>query len=306
MEGETKRNLKRQLTRESFNVENKENFNSENFALNNRKAQIKSKPAIKNTRNNEAQAEKRIQTKRETEKNEENPQKKNINKLNSNMKKKALNDELNYDIALENNQKTSNENPQNLLIKINLNPNEKNDENSDKENLKNQQTNTEANENNKPLLSERQKRQFFFNKYLEKENVIIIRNYGTQIYNYMCRLETNGIQPNFMDKHKINPDVRTKMVDWMIEVLSVYRSENETFFLSVTIMDMFIQKSTKILTTDEIHLLGLTSMFIASKFEDVFPIRMSSLVGNVGHNLFTMYNKNYLLILNINKKNLFI
>jgi hypothetical protein len=123
--------------------------------------------------------------------------------------------------------------------------------------------------------------------YLEKENVIIIRNYGTEIYHYMRSIEHIGIPSNFMEKHKINPDIRTKMVDWVVEVLSVYKCEQETYFLSVYIMDSYIFKSPAIITTDEIHIIGLTAMFVASKFEDMIPIRMSSLVSKIGHDLFT-------------------
>jgi len=124
------------------------------------------------------------------------------------------------------------------------------------------------------------------NDYLEKENVIIIRNYGTEIYNYMRAIENVGIPKDFLERHKINPDIRTKMVDWMIEVLSVYKCEQETFFLSVYIMDSYISRSPQLILTEDIHIIGLTSMFIASKFEDVIPIRMSSLVSKIGHDLF--------------------
>ncbi len=125
------------------------------------------------------------------------------------------------------------------------------------------------------------------NDYLDKENVILIRNYGIELYNYMRTNENINIPKDFMEKHKINTEIRTKMVDWMIEVLNVYKCEHETFFLSVFIMDSYIFKSEKIITTDDVHILGLTSMFIASKFEDVIPIRMSSLVSKIGHDIFT-------------------
>jgi cyclin B len=131
--------------------------------------------------------------------------------------------------------------------------------------------------------------------YLDKENVIIIRNYGSEIYNYMRSIEYIEIQSNLFDRHKINPEIRTKMVDWMVEVLSVYKCEQETFFLAVYIMDSYIFKTNVVLTTDDVHILGLTAMFVASKFEDVIPIRMNSLVSKIGHDLFNEYFFNLFL-----------
>ena len=97
---------------------------------------------------------------------------------------------------------------------------------------------------------------------------------------------TMNIPVDFLDRHKINPDMRTKMIDWMVEVLGVYNCSNETFFLSVFILDFFIFKSPEIIKTEEIHCIGLTSMFIASKFEDLHPINMANILYKIGHNIF--------------------
>ncbi len=38
----------------------------------------------------------------------------------------------------------------------------------------------------------------------------------------------------------------------------------------------------------DLHLTGMVSMFVASKYEDVFPLTMKKLVTKIGHNKFTM------------------
>lgn len=123
--------------------------------------------------------------------------------------------------------------------------------------------------------------------YITKENDKLIKYYGSDIFEYAKELDNVDIPNNFMAKHSIDPDIRIKMVDWMVEVLSVYKSEEETFFLAVRLMDMFIYKSTGVINTSEIHLLGIVCMFIASKFEDIFPIRIDSVESKIGHNLFS-------------------
>jgi len=116
---------------------------------------------------------------------------------------------------------------------------------------------------------------------------MLIINYGARIYHFMNDLDnTMNIPVDFLDRHKINTDIRTKMIDWMVEVLAVYNCSNETFFLSVFILDFFIFKSPEIIKTEEIHCIGLTSMFIASKFEDLHPINMANILYKIGHNIF--------------------
>lgn len=123
--------------------------------------------------------------------------------------------------------------------------------------------------------------------YIDRENSVLIKSYGAEMYQCTKLMENDSVNPNFLYRHKINGEIRTKMVDWMVEVLAVYKSEDDTLFLAVHIMDLFIDKFITAIRTEEIHLIGITSMFIASKFEDVIPIRMNSVVGKIAHNMFS-------------------
>lgn len=242
---------------------------------------INNKNQIKRGKKNAAQIKEKIEKKIFTE---DVPSEKldlKVDKVkctNENSKNK-VNNKINNDLILIPNQNEY-ENLNNSLIENaqykNLLPNQEKNNYRNKKNI--------INKNNAEKAQK--KKLTTINDYLEKENVIIIRNYGTEIYNYMRAIENVGIPKDFLERHKINPDIRTKMVDWMIEVLSVYKCEQETFFLSVYIMDSYISRSPQLILTEDIHIIGLTSMFIASKFEDVIPIRMSSLVSKIGHDLF--------------------
>ncbi len=124
--------------------------------------------------------------------------------------------------------------------------------------------------------------------YLRREDQVLISSYGPEIYEYCKELEDEcSISPNFMSRHKFDPSVRTKMVDWMIEVLYAYSSDTPTFYLSVHILDSYIAKTSNILTNQEIHLLGICSLFIASKSEDIIPLRMTHVKGKIGHSKFS-------------------
>lgn len=121
----------------------------------------------------------------------------------------------------------------------------------------------------------------------DKLNEILITNYGPEIYEFSMELELLSYCPNNLKKHKIEPEIRTKMIDWMIEVLSAYNSDPQTFSLAVQILDMFMSRTQNVLTNNDIHLLGICSMYIASKMEDIVPLRMNHVKSKISHNKFS-------------------
>ena len=52
-------------------------------------------------------------------------------------------------------------------------------------------------------------------------------------------------------------------------------------------MDLYFKRSDEKLKVSDLHLIGIASMFLASKFEEVRPIFMSEMIDNVGHFTFT-------------------
>lgn len=88
---------------------------------------------------------------------------------------------------------------------------------------------------------------------------------------------------------KVNPLTRAQMLDWMIEVLSnLGRQFSEaTFFRAAQLMDMFFKLSRAALTDASVHLVGLTCMYIGSKYEDVEPLRIQELSRDAAYNKFS-------------------
>nr|XP_040045527.1 G1/S-specific cyclin-E2-like isoform X1 [Gasterosteus aculeatus aculeatus] len=76
---------------------------------------------------------------------------------------------------------------------------------------------------------------------------------------------------NFMQKHpKIQPRMRSILLDWLIEVSEAYTLQRQTFYLAQDYFDRFM------LTQDNIEkgmlqLIGITCLFIASKMEEAHP-----------------------------------
>jgi len=103
--------------------------------------------------------------------------------------------------------------------------------------------------------------------------------YVRDIFEYYRELEpTTMPNPNYMDhQEELGWNMRGILVDWLIEVHTRFRLLPETLFLAVNIVDRFL--SQKVVPLDRLQLVGITGMFIASKYEEV----LSPHVGNFVH-----------------------
>ena len=111
---------------------------------------------------------------------------------------------------------------------------------------------------------------------------------STYAYDQFTRFTTDktssSTSSSFLSKHPISPNVRTKMVNWLLEVVEVMGCEPATYFLTIYIFDSYLNKTKTHYTDNDIHLLGITSLYIASKVEDIYPLRMTHIVSDIGKN----------------------
>lgn len=69
----------------------------------------------------------------------------------------------------------------------------------------------------------------------------------------------------------VTPAFRAKMVNWMMEVFHKFsdKSSDRTLFRAVLIMDLFFKHyKDRQLTNDDVYLVGLTCIYVASKYSD--------------------------------------
>jgi hypothetical protein len=117
-----------------------------------------------------------------------------------------------------------------------------------------------------------------------KETEKIRNNHLKSILKNELQINTGPFRESFLLRHKIDKDIRTKMVDWMIEVLSSFNCEHNTFFVSVNLLDNFLSKTKNQYQSKDIHLLGVTCMLISSKMEEILPFKISTVVEKMTHN----------------------
>lgn len=66
----------------------------------------------------------------------------------------------------------------------------------------------------------------------------------------------------------INAKMRSILVDWLIEVHRKFELTPETLYLTINIVDRFL--SIMAVSRRELQLVGISSMLIASKYEEIW------------------------------------
>jgi len=117
---------------------------------------------------------------------------------------------------------------------------------------------------------------------MTSENRPVFDCYGMDMLEDLNELQLRNFPENILKKHNISPILRAKMVNWMIEIHDFFHLSKRTFFLSVAIMDNYYAKTQRILSESDVHLTGLTCMFMASKLEEVIPLRLKIVYDKIG------------------------
>lgn len=123
--------------------------------------------------------------------------------------------------------------------------------------------------------------------YIQEISQKLISKYGHYFLRSFDQKKLNVPPSDFMSKHEIKPIIRTKMVGWMLEVFDNFNSNEEAIFSAVKMMDKYIWKTKDKLKSEDIHLIGMACMYLASKTYDKNPIHMNHLIHRVGHDIFT-------------------
>ncbi|KAK5651762.1 hypothetical protein OQA88_11724 [Cercophora sp. LCS_1] len=101
------------------------------------------------------------------------------------------------------------------------------------------------------------------------DDPLMVAEYATEIFEYLRDLECKSVpNPEYME-HQDDLEWKTRgiLIDWLIEVHTRFHLLPETLFLAVNIIDRFL--SEKVVQLDRLQLVGITAMFIASKYEEV-------------------------------------
>ena len=109
----------------------------------------------------------------------------------------------------------------------------------------------------------------------------------TEIHKNLVKEDFTPKSP--LERHQISKDYRTKMVDWMVEVTTSFKCTARTYFLAVAIFDTYLRKNQGIKQLDNsiVHAIGVASMYLASKYEDIYPLHSKVVSEKISHSAFS-------------------
>ncbi|CAF0787442.1 unnamed protein product [Rotaria sordida] len=104
-----------------------------------------------------------------------------------------------------------------------------------------------------------------------EQDLFVLPDYRLSIFEHLKSVEhIYAPKVNFMEyQSDINSAMRTILIDWLIEVADEYKLNDETLFLCVQYVDRFL--STVNVTRSKLQLVGTTCMYVASKYEEMYP-----------------------------------
>ena len=104
------------------------------------------------------------------------------------------------------------------------------------------------------------------------KNPQIVDEYIDDIYLHLKSIENIDLpKKNYMIniQDDITEYMRTILLDWLIDVHMKYKLLPETLFVAINLIDRYLSK--KKINREYYQLLGTTCMFIASKYEEIYP-----------------------------------
>ena len=125
-----------------------------------------------------------------------------------------------------------------------------------------------------------------------KKNISITNEYLIDILNdYKSTTKNFIINKNYMNNQiDINKKMRKILINWLIEVHLKFKLKENTLFLTINLIDNFLSKNNN-LNRKFLQLIGISSLLIASKYEEIFPPKINDLIFICDY----AYNKNEIL-----------
>ncbi|XVF39846.1 hypothetical protein PTKIN_Ptkin01aG0065100 [Pterospermum kingtungense] len=98
--------------------------------------------------------------------------------------------------------------------------------------------------------------------------------YVSDIYEYLLQMEVDPNRrplPDYLDKVQkdVSANMRGVLVDWLVEVAEEYKLVSDTLYMTVSYIDRYLSRNA--LNRQKLQLLGVSSMLIASKYEEINP-----------------------------------
>lgn len=112
----------------------------------------------------------------------------------------------------------------------------------------------------------------------DKDDPLCVTDYVQDMYEHFRAVEGGtSVKPTYMENQPhINERMRAILIDWLVEVHQKFKLVPETLYLTVNVIDRYLERAH--VSRPKLQLLGVTSLLLASKYEEIYPPEISDLV----------------------------
>merc|ERR1712198_463106 len=112
-----------------------------------------------------------------------------------------------------------------------------------------------------------------------EENPQLCVEYAPFMYSYLRQLETEqSIRKDFLKNCHVNGKMRAVLIDWLVEVHAQFKLLPETLYMTIFMIDRYLQAEGLTVKRNRFQLLGVTAMFTASKVEEMYAPEINDFV----------------------------
>ena len=94
-----------------------------------------------------------------------------------------------------------------------------------------------------------------------------------------CAISATSYLGSYMERQTgINAKMRAILVDWLVDVHIKFKFKLETHYLTVYLIDRFLEQTPTVVAREELQLVGVTALLLSSKYEEIYPPEIRELV----------------------------
>ena len=99
----------------------------------------------------------------------------------------------------------------------------------------------------------------------------LVSDHLPQIASFLRSQEAGyKVARDYMSSQKdINAKMRSILVDWLVDVSLKFKLLPQTLFMAVNVLDRYLSKA--VISRQQLQLIGVTSLMIVAKFEEIYP-----------------------------------
>merc|ERR1719147_667312 len=111
-------------------------------------------------------------------------------------------------------------------------------------------------------------------------NPQLVVEYVNDIYGYLRHLESvQNVKADYLaGQTELLPKMRAILIDWLVDVHSQFHLLQETLYVTVAILDRFLQVEVGSVNRNDLQLVGVAALLIAIKYEELVAPVLQDLV----------------------------